>query len=575
MTISRIPLLWRNMLSTSLAITALLAVVAFVVEKNVTTTATESLEESVRAGIRAYQSNWQARAEMLGSVSALVSSMTEVRASFSTRDQATIRDTAGEIWSRIAKENALFLVVDPNGSLVASLGGQEAPKQLSVVADAASKFPSQAQGFLVQKGKLYQVVVTPVYVQSPQGNSLLNVLVAGFPITADSAARLKQDTNSDYVLTAEGQVVASTLPDALSQQLASASLAAKNDAEPGRVKTSRGEYAAVDTDLRDVAGKKIGRLRAVRTLATVTEKLAALHRNLIALWLLSIAAGVGVSAVLAKSMLKPIKRLEQAANEVSAQNYDQTVPVTSNDELGRLAEVFNRMIASIRQAREDLIQQERVSAVGRMAASIVHDLRNPLSVIYGGSELLMQEDMPEDAVKEIAVDVYRGAGRLKELLDEMTNLAGGHAPAVERCSLREVAEAAMKSVSPLAHSQGVEVHMEIPSQIELSLERKRMQRVFSNLFMNAIESMPNGGELRTTAVTDKNTVIIQVEDTGPGVPKGMQERLFKPFNTDGKKDGLGLGLALARQAVLDHGGDLWSVPKPGKGARFCIRLSQS
>ena len=93
-----------------------------------------------------------------------------------------------------------------------------------------------------------------------------------------------------------------------------------------------------------------------------------------------------------------------------------------------------------------------------------------------------------------------------------------------------------------------------------------------NLIDNALEAMPRGGTLRIAARAAAETVLVEVEDSGPGVPAEIAPRLFQPFVTAGKKNGLGLGLALSRQTVLDHGGDLWLASRPGESARFCVRL---
>jgi signal transduction histidine kinase len=97
-----------------------------------------------------------------------------------------------------------------------------------------------------------------------------------------------------------------------------------------------------------------------------------------------------------------------------------------------------------------------------------------------------------------------------------------------------------------------------------------MERVFINLIANALEAMPSGGKLRIGARKAGIFVLIELEDTGPGIPRGIRDHLFEPFVTAGKQDGLGLGLALSRQTVLDHGGDIWT--EPANGARFVIRL---
>ena len=121
-----------------------------------------------------------------------------------------------------------------------------------------------------------------------------------------------------------------------------------------------------------------------------------------------------------------------------------------------------------------------------------------------------------------------------------------------------------------AESQGVQILRDLPDGLEISVERSRIERVFFNLIANALEAMPHGGQIRIGARKSEHCVLIEVEDTGPGISLAIRDRLFEPFVTAGKDHGLGLGLALSRQTVLDHGGDMWT--EPARGARFVISL---
>src|SRR5262249_53294568 len=159
----------------------------------------------------AYESLWSARAEQLASVSLVLSRMPDVRAAFNTGDQATIRDTAGEVWDKIARRNALFLVTDPRGVVLAGLGASTAKalRALPAVHDAAPGFPRHASGSLLEEGRLYQIVITPVYVAGAHGPDLLNVLVAGLAVDSEMARELKQGTGgSEFVFLSGGHAIA-------------------------------------------------------------------------------------------------------------------------------------------------------------------------------------------------------------------------------------------------------------------------------------------------------------------------------------------------------------------------------
>jgi signal transduction histidine kinase len=284
------------------------------------------------------------------------------------------------------------------------------------------------------------------------------------------------------------------------------------------------------------------------------------------------SVGFALTYLLARRIVEPVEQLDRAAAEVARQNYAIEVPVRGEDELGRLARTFNTMCASIRQAREDLIRQERISTIGRLSGSIVHDLRNPLAAIYGGAEMLVDVDLPPANVKRLASNIYRASRRMQELLQDLLNVSRGKGSAPEMCRLREVASAACEALATGAEQQGVMLALEIPAEIEVPLERSRVERVFANLIGNALEAMAGGGEVRITAEMQDGAAVVHVEDTGPGIAHEIRAQLFQPFVSAGKRNGLGLGLALSRQTVLDHGGDMWVESAQGHGARFSFRL---
>jgi len=461
---------------------------------------------------------------------------------------------------------------------VASLSGvpeSDAWHQLAVVAQAAKLFPEQASGFMLKEGRLYQVAVTPVYVQSGRGLGLLDVLVAGYNVDHLVAQRLKESTGgSEFLFLSGGRVIASTLNPRATGELAKA-IASSAGRTIHRISDGVTEYAPLVTPLEDIEGRKIGELWIFRSFENARQALMVLRRNIILLGLLAMLAGLGLTYLLARNIMRPVEKLDRAAAEVARQNYDYRVPVDSRDELGRLAETFNNMCASIQSARRELIRHERISTIGRLSSSIVHDLRNPLAAIYGGAEIMVDSEIAPPQLKRLAGNIYRASRRIQELLQDLVNVGRGKTEGAEVCSLHEVAAAACDSLAPAAEAQGVTVRIEVAESIELPLERARVERVFINLVDNALEAMPAGGAIHIGATVDSDAATIQVTDTGPGISPEIREHLFQPFVSSGKKNGLGLGLALSRQTILDHGGDMWVESEPGRGARFFIRLPLS
>jgi len=146
----------------------------------------------------------------------------------------------------------------------------------------------------------------------------------------------------------------------------------------------------------------------------------------------------------------------------------------------------------------------------------------------------------------------------------------GNRSTAEICDIRELIAAATDAASAATENRSVQILLDVPGDIKLPLARSCMKRVFFNLITNALEAMPGGGEIRIKARKAGNYVLVEIEDTGPGIPHDIRDRVFEPFVTAGKENGLGLGLALSRRAVLDHGGEMWI--EAAAGARFVIRF---
>jgi len=278
-----------------------------------------------------------------------------------------------------------------------------------------------------------------------------------------------------------------------------------------------------------------------------------------------------VTYLVARKLMHPVAELDRAAAEISRQNFDYELKINSQDELGRLAETFQSMCESIRQAREELIRQERITTIGQLSTSIVHDLRNPLAAIYAGAEMLVDSDLPEEQTRRLARNIYRASRGIQDMLQQLLDVSRGRSSGGEMCSLSEVITAAWDGIAPSNDSLGIELVADVPAELECRMERARMERVFSNLFENAIEAMRSSGRISVRSTVESGSIVIRVEDTGPGISPSVRRRLFQPFVTAGKKNGLGLGLALSRQTLLDHGGEMWA-DGDGPGACFYLRL---
>jgi signal transduction histidine kinase len=166
--------------------------------------------------------------------------------------------------------------------------------------------------------------------------------------------------------------------------------------------------------------------------------------------------------------------------------------------------------------------QENISVGEWLSTSIVHDLRNPLAAIYAAAEMLVELDAGPTQAKRLATNIYRAAGRMRELLADLNSFARGNRPLTEICDIAEIIVAASDAASATAKNHNVQILLEVSEGIELPLIRSRMERVFFNLIANAFEAMPNGGRLHISCRKVNSYVLIELEDTKQPFVRMMQ-----------------------------------------------------
>ncbi|MCC6341960.1 MAG: sensor histidine kinase [Bryobacterales bacterium] len=566
----RISLLWKIWLSTSVALTAMFALMGYLVQERVQYTASRSLRDEVQSSARAYQALWEERVEALETLVRVSSGMPAALPAIESGG-AGARASMAEVLRRAlgrTRAHAFLLLSGARGEVVMVFPRDSAvPANVPALVEHARRyFPRQAKGFFVENSVLHQVALTPVY---DAAGKLSGALMAGFPVNDAVARELKESTGrSEFIFAARGQIYASTMSDRLTGTVV------RNLARQPSMLVSDGthEYVPLSRDLEDIEGKAVGKLYILRSFEDARESIAALRRRIFFIWGAAIVIGLLVTYLAAEWIVKPVKDLDRAASEVAMQNYNCRVWVDSDDELGRLAATFNKMCESLQSARAELIRGERITTIGRLASSIVHDLRNPLAAIYGGAELLVDTKPTPEQTRRIAESIYRASRRIMDLLDDLVRVTRGKTGHEEACRLVDIVREALSAIESQARAQGVRLVVDVPARIEVVADRVRLCGVFVNLVQNALDALPGGGEVRIEATAEAAWVTAGIADTGPGIPPGIRSQLFQPFVSHGKKNGLGLGLALARQTALDHGGDLWAGPDEGRGARFFLRL---
>lgn len=302
-----------------------------------------------------------------------------------------------------------------------------------------------------------------------------------------------------------------------------------------------------------------------------------------------LAGGVGIvlailfSGWAAARVTRPVEQLAAAAREVAAGNWDAQVPVTSADELGALAESFNRMTRELLEQKERLVQTERVAAWRELARRLAHELKSPLFPLQLTVENLIRarEQNPEqfeEVFRESSSTLLAEVANLKTIISRFSEFSKMPQPQFQRVDLNDI----VQNVARLFQAQlgspnhpPIECKLEIAESLHpIAADPELLHRAISNLVLNAMDAMPRGGTLTLRPRQDSDRAFVEVSDTGTGLTPEECERLFTPYYTS-KAHGTGLGLAIVQSVVSDHGGRISVRSQPGHGTTFLIELPRN
>lgn len=295
-----------------------------------------------------------------------------------------------------------------------------------------------------------------------------------------------------------------------------------------------------------------------------------------------LAAGCGmIVAILlsgwaAARVTRPVEKLAHAAQEIADGNWDTNVSSDSTDEIGALADSFNRMTRELVDQRERLIQAERVAAWRDLARRLAHELKNPLFPLQLTVENLLRarehgQQEFDEAFHESATTLLSEIANLKAIVGRFSEFSKMPEPHYQFVDLNELISNAVKVYQPQIDLQNIKYSAELNASEPIAADPELLHRAVSNLVLNAIEVMPKGGSLSVKTANDKGWARLSVSDTGPGLSTEESARLFTPYYTS-KPKGTGLGLAIVQSIVTDHGGSIKVSGDIGKGTTFMIEL---
>jgi two-component system, NtrC family, nitrogen regulation sensor histidine kinase NtrY len=327
---------------------------------------------------------------------------------------------------------------------------------------------------------------------------------------------------------------------------------------------------------------RAGTLTGVLLAGTSLSTQLGLERSILRIGVVVGASGIVIGVLLGwwttERITRPVERLAVGARAVAAGDLSARVEVLSRDEIGELAQTFNRMTEQLLEQRERAIQAERVAAWRELARRLAHELKNPLFPLQITIENLQRarESSEFDEVfQESTATLLAELSNLKSIIGRFSDFAKMPAPRFENMDINEIVRGVMKLHDARLHAEGrakVEPHLELASGgTRIQADPDQLRRALGNLVLNALDAMPEGGTMLVRTVLHDGGVRLAISDSGHGLTEEECQRLFTPYYTT-KQHGTGLGLAIVQSVVSDHHGKISVSSAAGRGTTFTIDL---
>jgi len=451
-----------------------------------------------------------------------------------------------------------------------------------------------ASGSVGLNGRTFTVVSVPI---AAERGPVVGVLTVGIRIS-DATVQQLRSPRTEVLLLNDGQITASTLRDSdHHEELLQQVTPSEEASAPGKAKRSvqrvtlNGEHFLVLTGSYDALKPQTGfRYLLLSSYEVRLKSLEETKRTLAALSILGIILGGAVVWFFLRRITKPLRELRDLAEAVGRGDFTRKMERFSNDECGDLAAEFNQMTSNLQSSRAELektvstlkntqaqlIQSEKLSAVGQFVAGVAHELNNPLTAVIGFADLLSSTETNEKNRHHLDL-IVRSSHRCHKIVQSLLSFARQHAPERKIVEVNPLVEDVLEIMAYDLRTSNIAVVKELGTGLpKLLADSHQLQQVFINILGNArqaTEAFRRDGKITVRTVATGKTVRVEFQDNGPGIRRENLNRIFDPFFTTkplGK--GTGLGLSLSYGIIQEHGGTITAESEHGHGAMFVIEL---
>jgi len=533
----------------------------------------DEMTQALRNSVVTFQSLQQQRESTLERSAALLATLPPLKAVMTSRDTATIQDASATFWNLSGSQ--LFVLADRSGVVVAihtaTPGFTEAEAQESMRRSLAK---AESQDWWFGGGRLFEVFLQPIYFGAPDDNAPIGMLAVGYGVDQRVAEDVSRVASSQVAFHYQNNLVASTVPAAQRAELAARveNLAAE-DLKPEEIQLGPERFLATSVRLSSANSPPVT-LTVLKSYDEATAFLQSLNRWIVAVGIAGVLAGSLLVFLVSTTFTRPLAQLVAGFHALEEGNFIYPLSVTGNDEISTLTAAFKRMRVALQETQRKLLDAERLATIGRMANTISHDLRHPLTAILAYAEFLSEGNLSEVQRKDFYQEIRIAVNRMT---DEISSLLGfskqREALKLRFGSVGEVIERAIQTVKALPEFEFIAITMPRKSECVGWFDPGKLERVMLNLLFNACEAVPpDSGKIEVNCRNSDQGIEIRVADNGPGIPDAIRENLFQPFVSYGKEKGIGLGLTAVHKIMQDHGGDVWVESTGPEGTVFRLRL---
>jgi signal transduction histidine kinase len=490
----------------------------------------------------------------------LLANLPSLKALMTTQHAATIQDASTDLWHLGGSD--LFLLADRTGKVVALHATTplfSRPHAQELLQNSLRQ--EDSRHWWVDGEHLYEVILRPIFFGSPSDNSPLGVLAVGHETDERAAHEISRIASGDVAFSRGNTITVSTLRPVQKAELArQIHYAPSHDVGDVREIRLTGErFLFTSVELAPGDGSPV-LMYVLKSYDRAIEFLDSLTRLIIWLGLGAVLVATAAVLLIADTFTRPLNNLVKAVRALERGNFGYPLEVRQGDELAEVTGAFDEMRQNLQKTQQRLLEAEQFATIGRMASSISHDLRHPLTAIVANAEFLSEENLNQSQRGELYKEVRLAVERMTDLIESLLEFSRTRESLhLVRGNVEEAIDRAVHMARARPEFEGITISVGCDgcSECWFEFDPKKLQRVFDNLLVNACEAVSrNSGRIEVMLRETPQGLEIRIRDNGPGVPESIRDKLFMPFVSFGKERGTGLGLTVAQKIMQEHGGSI-------------------